>query len=373
LQPVVAYYAVFECVLFGALCGTGVAAMPRGVQALRSCRVLQHLTTVVTPSILQAKAVAATNSSQASTSGSGYERDGYNSFVMLDRQLHRRVFSSLIGTRTARLHEVTEALTKPPISLQFDRGDVPIPEDLNNPLGRAMLRLMGFESKASKLLHAAQRLYEAVTENADTGVMQRAFQTGTMFWATYVFLSLHVWMIIHRLRNSPSKDVRVFRQRFYNQFQADVENRVYSAGVQVGVTKWLKKLETHFYETGFELDEVLKRGSTDPLLLADIFLRRFYGGDEKHRADAELVSRYTMRELQCLALTDDAIILGGHVRFSGSALLGPAVQRAGVASPAEDAAAAATEEQQEQTGMGTGMPGEGTGSRAGSSAAAAVP
>ncbi|GLI60404.1 hypothetical protein VaNZ11_002555, partial [Volvox africanus] len=335
VQPIEAYHAVLARVSCGALCGTGWAAMPRSVQALRSCRVLQYLHTAGTSSLLQATAATVSNSCQASTSDSGYERDGYNSFFMLDRQLHRRIFSSLTGTRTSRLYEVTEALTTPPISLQFNRGDVPIPEDLNNPLGRAMLRLMGFESKASKLLHAAQRLYEAVTEDADTGVMQRAFQTGTMFWATYIFLSLHVWMIIHRLRNSPSPDVRVFRQRFYNQFQADVENRVYSAGVQVGVSKWLKKLETHFYETGFELDDALKRGSTDPLLLTDIFLRRFYGGEEKHRADAELVSRYTMRELQCLALTDDATILGGHVRFSSSTLLGPAVQRAGVASPAE--------------------------------------
>jgi hypothetical protein len=55
-----------------------------------------------------------------------------------------------------------------------------------------------------------------------------------MFWATYVLLSLHVWMVIHRLRNAASPDVRVFRQRFYNQFQTDVENRVYAAGVQVG-------------------------------------------------------------------------------------------------------------------------------------------
>ncbi|GLC33939.1 hypothetical protein PLESTB_000820200 [Pleodorina starrii] len=316
--------------------------MPRMAQALRSCRVLQHLHTVGTSSLLQTTATAtATATCQASTSGSGCERDGYSALLALSRQLYRYGFSSLANTRSARLREVTEALMTPSRSLQFDRGDVPIPADLNNPLGRAMLRLMGFESKASKILHSAQRLYEAVTENADTGVMQRAFQSGTMFWATYVFLSLHVWMVIHRLRNCTSPDVRIFRQRFYNQFQADVENRVYSAGVQVGVTKWLKKLETHFYETGFELDEILKKGSTDPLLLTDIFLRRFYGGDEKHRADAELVSRYAMRELHCLALTDDATVLGGHVRFSGSGLLQEAVQRAGVLSPAEDGAATA--------------------------------
>ncbi|EFJ50456.1 hypothetical protein VOLCADRAFT_103909 [Volvox carteri f. nagariensis] len=319
---------------------------------------------------LQSAPVTASASCQASTSGSGYERDVYCSLRALDhRHFHRRLFSSLAGTRAARLREVTEALMLPPTSLHFDRGDVPVPEDLNNPLGRAMLRLMGFESKASKILHAAQRLYEAIAENADTGVMQRAFQTGTTFWATYVLLSLHVWMIIHRLRNCGGPDVRVFRQRLYNQFQANVENRVYSAGVQVGVTKWLKKLEAHFYETGFELDEALKGAPTDPLLLADIFLRRFYGGDEKHRADAELVSRYTMRELQCLALTDDAVVLGGHVRFSGSHLLGPAVQRAGVASPAEDAARDEQLQQQQQDSSRAGESAAGPGSSNGTAAA----
>jgi cytochrome b pre-mRNA-processing protein 3 len=63
-----------------------------------------------------------------------------------------------------------------------------------------------------------------------------AFQTGKTFWSTYVLLSLHVWMIIHRLRTCQHSDVRFFRQRFYNQFQQDVEFRVYAAGVQVRET-----------------------------------------------------------------------------------------------------------------------------------------
>lgn len=31
---------------------------------------------------------------------------------------------------------------------------------------------------------------------------------------------------------------------------------VWRPGVQVGVTKWLKKLEEHFYETAFDFDKV---------------------------------------------------------------------------------------------------------------------
>lgn len=60
-----------------------------------------------------------------------------------------------------------------------------------------------------------------------------AFQTGKVFWSTYVLLSLYVWLVIHRLRDVRHADVKFFRQRFYNQFQQDVEFRVYAAGVQV--------------------------------------------------------------------------------------------------------------------------------------------
>lgn len=47
-----------------------------------------------------------------------------------------------------------------------------------------------------------------------------AFQTGSVFWSSYVLLSLHVWMIVHRLRTSQQPDVKFFRQRFYMQVRA---------------------------------------------------------------------------------------------------------------------------------------------------------
>lgn len=66
-----------------------------------------------------------------------------------------------------------------------------------------------------------------------------AFGTGKVFWSTYTFLSLHVWMVIYRLGRSSHQDVKVFRQRFYMQFQRDVEHRIYSAGLQVGAKAWV--------------------------------------------------------------------------------------------------------------------------------------
>ncbi|PNH07739.1 hypothetical protein TSOC_005766 [Tetrabaena socialis] len=272
----------------------------------------------------------------ASTSGAS---DRCCALIALGQRSPLRFLNSQASSRNSRIGEVTSALTgTPPTSLQHDRGAAPIPPDLDNPLGRAMIRIMGFESKRSKLLHGAQRLYEAVTEHVDSGVLQRSFQTGKVFWSSYVLLSLHVWIVIHRLRLSSNPDARFFRQRFYNQFQQDVEYRVYAAGVQVGVSKWLKKLEEHFYETAYDFDKVLSPGASESL--ADILLRKYYGGAEQHRADADLLASYMVRELQCLELTDEEAVLRGDVRFS--ALLAGAVQRAGVlsAGEAEDGAVA---------------------------------
>ncbi|KAG2424655.1 hypothetical protein HXX76_014379 [Chlamydomonas incerta] len=211
---------------------------------------------------------------------------------------------------------------------------------------------MGFESKRSKLLHGAQRLYEAVTEQVDSGVLQRAFQTGKVFWSTYVLLSLYVWLVIHRLRDVRHADVKFFRQRFYNQFQQDVEFRVYAAGVQVGVTKWLKKLEEHFYETAFDFDKVLAPGASETL--SDVILRKYYGGEETHRADADLLARFALREMACLSATDDEAVLRGNVRFS-STELAAVLERAGVTSAGESTAGAAA------AGAATAGPVAGTG------------
>ncbi|KAG2496480.1 hypothetical protein HYH03_005306 [Edaphochlamys debaryana] len=262
--------------------------------------------------------------------------DAYSSLAQfaLDHRLQRRCFSAPVSpSQSERIREVTEALSTPPLSLYFDRGEIPIPPDLDNPLGRAMIKIMGFESKRSKLLHGAQRLYGAVTEHVDSGTLQKAFQTGSMFWSSYVLLSLHVWMVVRRLLHVQHPDVRFFRQRFYNQFQQDVEYRVYAAGVQVGVSKWLKRLEEHFYETAYEFDDVLTPGSGKQL--ADVMLRKYFGGNEAQRPNAELLARYTMRELQCLAITPEEAVLAGQVRFSGE--LAEAVARAGVTSPTEEA------------------------------------
>lgn len=48
-----------------------------------------------------------------------------------------------------------------------------------------------------------------------------------MFFSTYTLLSLHVWLVIHRLGSHTDRDSREFKQRFYENFQNDVERRVH--------------------------------------------------------------------------------------------------------------------------------------------------
>jgi cytochrome b pre-mRNA-processing protein 3 len=77
------------------------------------------------------------------------------------------------------------------------------------------------------------------------------------------------------------------------------------------------------------------------------------------RRDAELLARFTQRELECLQLTDDEHLLRGHVRFSGA--LKRLVDRAGGAwpPPAPEAAGGAAGARGEGgTGeLGAGAPG----------------
>jgi hypothetical protein len=54
------------------------------------------------------------------------------------------------------------------------------------------------------------------------------------FMATYSLLSLHMWLIIHRLKLENRADVETFQQALYTHyFYRDVERRIYRAGVTV--------------------------------------------------------------------------------------------------------------------------------------------
>uniref|UniRef100_A0A7S0VNT8 Ubiquinol-cytochrome c chaperone domain-containing protein n=1 Tax=Polytomella parva TaxID=51329 RepID=A0A7S0VNT8_9CHLO len=215
-----------------------------------------------------------------------------------------------------RMSEVYKILSHPPNDLYYDRGERKVPTELDNPVGRLLARLLGFNSEKSKLGTGGRRLYGAVKEMSDTGEMQKAFNTGSTFWATYVILSLHVWMVIWRLRSVNHKDLKHFREWFYLAFQQDVEKRIYASGVDSRVSKWLRTLEEHFFRTGYELDLVLM-GQSDRTM-SDVLLDLYYANDSTKIDEADMLAAYIDRELECMKMTEDAVILSGNVKFSCS-------------------------------------------------------
>ena len=71
---------------------------------------------------------------------------------------------------------------------------------------------------------------------------------------------------------------------------------------QVGVGKWLKKLETVFYSSGIGLDKVLSGESKESF--TDVILKNYFGDDASKRGQASILAKYVQRELHCLQVRD---------------------------------------------------------------------
>lgn len=102
------------------------------------------------------------------------------------------------------------------------------------------------------------------------------------------------------------------RQALYEAFTADLELRVYSAGVQMHVKRHLKQLESMFYGASLAYDTALagQAGS-----LPEALLKNVYGGDSAKKGQAEAMARYALWQLENLRATDSAALLGGRLRF----------------------------------------------------------
>eukprot|EP00200_Dunaliella_tertiolecta_P005632 CAMPEP_0202355546 /NCGR_PEP_ID=MMETSP1126-20121109/10395_1 /ASSEMBLY_ACC=CAM_ASM_000457 /TAXON_ID=3047 /ORGANISM="Dunaliella tertiolecta, Strain CCMP1320" /LENGTH=251 /DNA_ID=CAMNT_0048948179 /DNA_START=292 /DNA_END=1047 /DNA_ORIENTATION=- len=220
--------------------------------------------------------------------------------------------SSLNPDNVAKLSASFNAL---PHNLRHERPPL-VPLDMEQTfLGRVALKVLMFnDSKNQHIIHG-QQLYDAIKEQVDDFALQRAFGLDPkIFYSTFTLLSVHVWLIVNRLCHNPDRETRFFVQRFYNQFQHDVERRIYEAGVMVGVSKWTKKLETVFYNSGQEFDLILARESNDTF--ENVILRKFFGGDTSKRVHAQLIAKYLLYEHECLKITDKEDIMKGHIQFS---------------------------------------------------------
>lgn len=151
-----------------------------------------------------------------------------------------------------------------------------------------------------------------VAQVEDENLMD-ALQIERSFRGEHAALTLHVWLILSRLRREGARG-KELSQVMYDTFQDDVEHRVHAEGVRVRVNKWLNELEQSFYGSALAYDKALQGGAGD---LAKVLHRNVYHG-EGDEGRARTLERYVRRELGCLSMTQSEAVLEGRVRFSGT-------------------------------------------------------
>ena len=142
-------------------------------------------------------------------------------------------------------------------------------------LVRLALSLGGFYSKESTNQRAADRLYASAVAQAEDENLMDALQIERSFRGEHAALTLHVWLILSRLRREGARG-KELSQVMYDTFQDDVEHRVHAEGVRVRVNKWLNELEQGFYGSALAYDKALQGGAGD---LAKVLHRNVYHGE----------------------------------------------------------------------------------------------
>ena len=205
-------------------------------------------------------------------------------------------------------------LSASPRSLEFARTPpAPTPAADQGLLSKVFLRLGGFYSKESTLMRAANGLYDSVTEQALDPRLLDALEVPSDFQHQHAMLSLHVWLLLVRLR-AEGEDGKRLAQMMYDNFQDDVEGRARTAGVKVRLQKQLTELEKQFYGSCMAYDKAIKGEGTESLAAA--LQRNVFQAAPGAAAAAGKLERYLRRELACLSLTDSAAVMAGNVRFS---------------------------------------------------------
>ena len=210
--------------------------------------------------------------------------------------------------------QVSEAYASRPRPLDFIRTARPSPIDRPGFLRRALLVIGGYYSKESTVMRAAENLYNCVKEQATNQRMFTVMEVPrNKFQQQYSLLCLHVWLLIVRLR-AEGPDGKRISQRLYEDFQADVEDRVRAFGVRVRVSKQLEELEKQFFGSAIAYDRCLRGESGESL--SDALFRNIYLQDPEKKRAAKKLERYVRREMACLAITSSEAVTAGNIKFS---------------------------------------------------------
>lgn len=226
-------------------------------------------------------------------------------------------FLSALTRAHNKQNALDAATSTPPSSLSFERGGVDAPEHFQKTWwGRLLLTVSLYNHKKNQLGIGGFTAYRAAVEQAESPALYVALGLEEdQFMARYHMLSQHVWLVIRRLRREGDHpDAMYFKQRFYDTFQADVERRVYHAGIQLQLGRWLKKLEGIFYASSIAYDRALDGESDESLESA--LLRNVFDNDKTKEQSCQRLAHYIKRELACLDLTPTQEVYRGQIRFT---------------------------------------------------------
>ena len=223
---------------------------------------------------------------------------------------------SILGTEARSPHSLpspfqsaTLPLTTRPTSLEWaDAPAAAIPGADATGMRRALLRLGGFYSRETAIARGGRALHIAAVDAATAPSLATALGLRTEVFADeHALLTLHVWMLLVRLRPE-GKDGAATSQALYENFSDDVETRVRAAGVRVRVNKWLAELEKMFYGAATAYDKALGRpgvsgasvappdgGQAGRAALVDALLRNVYAGEDTNRGKAGVCADYVLR------------------------------------------------------------------------------
>ena len=179
---------------------------------------------------------------------------------------------------------------------------------------KLLLFMGGYYSKQSSYMRAAKELNACVKERAaDPSLLKVMDIPADSFQHRHAMLSLHVWMVLKRLRleGKPGKKIS---QIMYDEFQDDVEHMVRQAGVQVRLGKHLSELEKQFYGSCTAYDRAI--GNDAPETLAAALWRNVYQGEGGRKGASERLARYVQRGIACLAKTPSTAVLDGRISFT---------------------------------------------------------
>ncbi|KAG6500841.1 ubiquinol-cytochrome-c reductase complex assembly factor 1-like [Zingiber officinale] len=183
-----------------------------------------------------------------------------------------------------------------------------------------ILKMMLFYSKRSESIRRAKIVYRRITSQVDKSAIYDAFHLEKTFKTTFSLLVLHMWLILHRLKEE-GKDGTEFGQFLYEIYNHDLELRVFKAGVNLLLTKWMKNLEKIFYGNLIAYDSAMVPDAKLDDLATSIWRNVFSEDGSRTSNDAaaapvQAMARYARRESTCLLLTDKEAIFTGNFMFT---------------------------------------------------------